>query len=112
MTVGAKALISIWAPFDAYVIAETTQGMFSLFLDGSIRPGIQPLATGIPRLDAPVAVTFVRGLPCPSGLTGAIRLYLVITHAGRVPPVRNPAEVRADSLYVIILDTKTLTIMP
>ena len=112
MTFGARITISAWMSLDAYVLAETTQGMFSIFLDGSIRPGISPLAAGVPRLDAPMEVTLIRDLPCPAGLTGEIRLYLIITQAGRVPPVKSPAEVRPDSPFVIMLDKKTLTVLP
>ncbi len=112
MTVGGRLLISVWQGFDAYVLAVTTQGIYSLFLDGSVLPGVWPLAAGVPRLDAPMQVEFLSDFPRPAGLTGALTLYLVITEAGRVPPVRSPAEVRPDSPFVIMMDTRLLTLMP
>ncbi|HQM52165.1 MAG TPA: hypothetical protein PLI86_03465, partial [bacterium] len=107
-----KLTISVWMRVDAYLVADTARGLFSILPGERILPGIAPFAAGVPRLDAPMEIRLLGGLPCPEGLEGPLRLYLVLLEAGRMPPVGRLGELGEGVPRVVTLHAVTLTILP
>ena len=107
-----KLTISVWMRVDAYLVADTARGLFSILPGERILPGIAPFAAGVPRLDAPMEIRLLGGLPCPEGLEEPLRLYLVLLEAGRMPPVGRLGELGEGVPRVVTLHAVTLTILP
>lgn len=107
-----RLTISVWMRIDAYLVADTARGLFSILPGGRILPGIAPLAAGVPHLDAPMGIRLLDGLPCPEGLEGPLWIHLVLLEAGRMPPVRSLAELYEGVPHVVTLHAVTLTILP
>ncbi|MDD5555621.1 MAG: PKD domain-containing protein [bacterium] len=110
ITVGVRAAIPIWAAFDAYIMADTPAGIFSIMLDGRIVSGIRPAARDVKRLDAPFEMTVLRELPCPASIRGTTTLYLVTTSAGRLPTVGRLEDLRFDTPDLITIDRKAIAV--
>ena len=106
----ARVRISIWALFDAYLLADTPMGMYIIELNGRITGGIHPIASGIPRIDAPFEARILNSLPCPAGIKGTTMFYLVIVDAGRMPAVTRVSDLTPSSPYVITMDRKMITV--
>lgn len=110
VSLGISAWISIWARFDAYLIAESAAGTYTINLDGRIVPGIRPVASDIPRLNAPFEMGILQGLPCPASIRGTTNLYLVIVKAGKMPPVSSLDQLTVETPNVITMDRKTILV--
>ncbi|MCX6340634.1 MAG: hypothetical protein NTX71_12065 [Candidatus Aureabacteria bacterium] len=91
--------------FDLYLFADTPYGPYTIFLDGRIMPGIQPLYRNVPGYAAPYSVTIRPGAKIPPSMAGTtVCFYLVTVEAGKIPPVSSLQELGPESLYVITFD--------
>ncbi|MDD5557447.1 MAG: hypothetical protein PHN82_09380 [bacterium] len=108
----AKVTIPIWTRFDAYLLADTPMGIFTLLLDGRTVGGIHPIARNVPRIDAPFEATVLNMLPCPAGMGGTTWFYLVIVEAGRMPPVSKPSDLSLETENVIAMAARMMTVVP
>ncbi|MCX6340631.1 MAG: carboxypeptidase regulatory-like domain-containing protein [Candidatus Aureabacteria bacterium] len=91
--------------FDLYFIADTPYGPYTIFLDGKVVPGIQPLYRNVPGYAAPYSVTIKPGAKIPLSMAGAtVCFYVVTVEAGKIPPVSSLQELGPGSLYVITFD--------
>jgi hypothetical protein len=110
LTLGIRVRVSIWAKFDAYLLAQTPAGMYRIMLGGQARPGIAPLVTGCARIDAPFGVTVLDDYSLPRSMIGTTALYLVTVYAGRMPAVSDVSQLTPHTQYVITLDKRLLQV--
>jgi hypothetical protein len=101
---------SVTEPFDAYLLADTPIGTFSIMLNGAIMPGIIAAAKNINQLGAPFKATILNNLPVPASIKGTTTLYVVLVDAGKMPPVGSLAELTPTTQYVIFMAKKTFTV--
>ena len=101
----------ITQPFDYYMIADTQFGPYTLYFDGTVKAGIQPLYQNVHGYPAPFARRIFCNAVLPLTMGGQqVTFYTVVIEAGKMPPVRNLDELSPDSLYVIIMDKKRVTV--
>lgn len=110
LDVSVSVTTPIWARFDAYLIAQSPAGTYSVLLDGRIVPGIVPFARGVPRINPPFLLEMLKGLRCPSSIRGETPLYLVTTYAGTMPAVSRLEELSVNTHYVLTVDNKQFTV--
>ena len=100
----------VTTPFDAYILADTPIGIYSIFLNGMILPGITPAVRNVKSLGAPFKATILDGLNVPASIKGTTTLYVVLVDAGKLPPVGSLSELTPTTQYVIFLGKKTITV--
>ena len=104
-TLGLSLTQSITRAFDLYLIADTPNGPYTIFLDGRIVAGIQPLYRNVRGYAAPYSVTVMSGAEIPSSMSGAaVCFYVVTVDTGKMPPVSSLQDLVPRSLYVITFD--------
>ena len=102
-------------PFDAYILADTPFGPFTLHLDGRVERGTVPVYRGIPGFsgEPPFRRKIVPRAIVPDSMAGKdVTFYAVLVDAGTVPPVRSPSELTPGTEHVILLDKKAETVAP
>lgn len=98
-------------PIDVYFFAETPYRIFTVFLDGSISPGIQPLYTGLAGIAAPIRADIWLSAPVPPGLIpGTYTFYFGAVEAGMVPPVSSPAEITPATQGMVLFDKEPVEV--
>jgi len=96
---------SITRAFDLYLIADTPNGPYTIFMDGRIVAGIQPLYRNVQGYAAPYSVTIMPGAEIPPSMSGAaVCFYVVTVDKGKIPPVSSLQDLVPRSLYVITFD--------
>jgi hypothetical protein len=99
--------------FDFYVLVDTRYGPYTLRLDGGISRGITPLYRNLHEFRSPFEVTVVPDVIVPLVMGGDdVTFYTAAIAAGKVPPVARLADLSPDTPYVIMMDTKTITVAP
>lgn len=110
LTLAARVEIPIWKAFDAYLLADSPVGIYSMGLDGRITPGIRPLAAGVPRIDR-FAAFILRRFPCVAAMNGTTWFYFVIVEAGTMPPVSRLSALSPDrTRHVITMDKEAIKV--
>jgi hypothetical protein len=105
LTLDLSLTQSITRAFDLYLIADTPNGPYTIFLDGRIAAGIQPLYRKVKGYAAPYSVTTMPGAEIPPSMAGAaVCFYAVTADAGKIPPVSSLQELAPKSPYVIMFD--------
>ena len=102
--------VPVNTPFDGYILADTPIGLFSIFLNGSISPGIKPIVSNIPNLKTVFEATILDGFRVPMSIRGATIFYLVLVNTGKIPPVKSLATLKPDSLYVLLMAKKAIVV--
>jgi len=110
ISVRVRVEISIWTPFDAYLIADTPRGIYTLHLNGRIAGGIAPIARNVKRVNAVYEKTVLDNFRVPQGLKGTVTFYLVTVNAGKMPPVSSLSQLTPRTPFVITLDKKAAVI--
>ncbi|MCX6357168.1 MAG: hypothetical protein NT045_04715 [Candidatus Aureabacteria bacterium] len=100
-------------PFDFYFLAETPAGVYTIYLNGSVKKGIKPLYRNVREHPAPYFKTVRPDVKIPLSMKGkAITFYTAVIEAGKVLPVKRFSDLRLDSPYVIMMDKKSVTVAP
>lgn len=93
----------ITRPFDYYLLADTCDGVYTVYLNGDIEPGITPIRRNVPRYNAPFSITLH-----PSAINGCAwtTFYTAAIEAGKIPPVRRLSDLTPSTQYVIMMDKR------
>jgi outer membrane protein assembly factor BamB len=103
-TLGIALIEDITRPFDLYLFAETPAGIYTIFLNGSIKKGITPLYKNVPKFNAPYSKTVSPSVRIPASMKGkTITFYTLATDAGKMPPVKKLSELTPTTKYVILM---------
>jgi hypothetical protein len=103
----------IYEAFDYYLFADTQFGTFTLYFDGRVEKGITPLYRNLSGFNAPLERKVIPNVILPMTMGGKeVTFYAVVVQAGKIPPVLSPSELKADTLFVIMIYKKTVTVAP
>jgi len=98
-------------PFDFYLLADTPAGVYTIYLSGKIKKGITPLYRNIRKKDAPFSTTVYAKVMIPASMEGkAITFYTAAIEAGKKPLIKRLSDLTPSTLYVIMMDKKTVTV--
>lgn len=112
-TLGITLAGDITTSFDFYLLADTPVGIYTIYLNGSVKRGITPIYKNVPTHSGAFSTTVSPAVRIPKSIKGeTITFYTVVVEAGKIPPVRSPSDLRPDSAYVIMMDRKTMTVAP
>ena len=112
-TLGIALNENIARPFDFYLLADTPSGVYTIYLNGSLKKGIYALYRNVPSFPAPYFTTVRPAFKIPLSMKGeTVTFYAAVIEAGRIPPVHNLSELTPSTLYVIMMDKKTVTVEP
>ena len=110
-TLGIALIQDITRPFDYYMIADTQFGPYTLYFDGKAENGIRPLYRNVQGYPAPFARRIFCNAVLPLTMGGKqVTFYTAVIEAGKMPPVRNLDELSSNTLYVIMMDRKRVTV--
>jgi hypothetical protein len=110
--IGISLAQSITRPSNIYFLVEAPPyGVYTIFPDGSLERGIQPIYRGVPGLAAPLSKSIRAVNTLPAALKGkTLTFYLVSVDAGKIPPVPGLAALDADSPYVNAFDKRSAVV--
>jgi hypothetical protein len=104
---------SINVAFDFYLLADTHYGPYTLYLDGRVEKGIKELYRNVQGVKAPFVETVRPQVILPLTMAGKeITFYAAVIQAGKTPAVIRLSELTPETLYVIMMDRKTVTVAP
>jgi hypothetical protein len=87
--------------FDFYFLAETAIGNFTLYLNGNYRTGLKASYRCVPGANAPRNLPVFNNRPLPQRVY-PITFYAIVLQAGKRPPgVTGPAQIDANTPYVL-----------
>jgi Zn-dependent M28 family amino/carboxypeptidase len=109
-TLGLTLQGSIPRAFDFYIVADTPYGVYTVFLDGSFRQGIEPLCRDVHSLGGARAATIFDGVAVPGIAPGTYTFYAAAVEAGKVPPVSALAEITPSTTYIIAFDRTSISL--
>lgn len=109
-TLGLTLQGSILRAFDFYIVADTPYGVYTVFLDGSFRQGMEPLYRDVHGLGGPLTETIFDGVAVPGIAPGTYTFYAAAVEAGKVPPVSALAEITPSTPYIIAFDRTSLSL--
>jgi hypothetical protein len=103
----------ITQPFDFYLLAETSVGVYTIYFNGTVEKGIHALYRNVPGFRAPFSTTINSAVNIPPSMEGeTVTFYAVVVDAGKMPPVKRLSDLTPETLYVIMMDKKTVTVGP
>jgi len=99
-------------PFDLYLVMEAFSKTYSIYPNGTLEPGIKPVATQVPGYQAPYFKTILQHVtvPPPSVPVETVTFYLAMVEAGTMPPAARLSELSSDTRHVIAFDKQTVSI--
>ncbi|MEJ2744893.1 MAG: hypothetical protein P8123_04290, partial [bacterium] len=104
---------NITQPFDFYLIADTSAGPYTLYLNGNAKKGITPLYRNVPSLDAPFSTTVRSAFSIPASMQGkTVTFYAAVIQSGKIPPVKRLSDLTPETLYVFMMDKNVVTVGP
>ena len=99
--------------FDAYILADTPVGPYTICANGRVEKGIKAVYTNVPGFPAPFILTVAPRVAIPASMAGKeITFYVVVVNAGQLPPVNSLSELTPNTQFVILMDKKTATVAP
>ena len=102
---------SITKPFDLYIIATGAGRTWSIYLDGEVEEGIQPVLENQPGAKAPILRSVAPQAVFPIGEIGKeVTFYVVAVEAGKIPPIPSLEQLSGDTPYVIFMDAEMMTV--
>ena len=100
-------------PFDYYIIADSQCGPYTLRFDGTAQKGIHPLYRNVPGYPAPYSLRVTCNAILARTMGGQqVTFYTAAIEAGKIPPVKGLSELTPETLYVIMMDKKTVMVAP
>jgi hypothetical protein len=103
----------ISTPFDYYLFVETPAGIYTIYFDGSVKKGIAPIVRNVSKVAAPYFAVVRPAVKIPMSMQGkTVTFYAVVVDAGKMPPVKKPADLTPGTPYVIMMDKASATIAP
>jgi hypothetical protein len=102
---------SITTRFDYYLFVETPAGIYTIYFDGSVKKGIAAIVRNVGRVAAPYFATIRPAVKIPMSMQGkTVTFYAVVVDAGKMPPVKKPADLTPGTPYVIMMDRKAVVV--
>jgi len=110
-TLGIILNENITKPFDFYLLAETPAAVYTIYLNGKIKKGITPIFKNVLKFNAPYFKTVSPRVMIPASMKGkTITFYTAVIDAGKKPPIKKLSELTPNTLYVIMMDKKTVMV--
>jgi len=101
----------ITKPFDYYLFVETPAGIYTIYFNGTVEKGIGSVVRNVGKMAAPYFATVRPVVKIPMSMQGkTLTFYAVAVDAGKMPPVKKPADLAPDTPYVIMLDRKEVVV--
>jgi len=98
-------------PFDFYLLADTPAGPYTLYLNGKVKKGITPLYKNVKSFTKDFITTVRPSVKIPASMGGqTITFYTAAIDAGKKPPIKRLSELTPNTLYVIMMDKKTVMV--
>jgi len=111
-TLAIRLKQNIEQPFDLYLMMEAFSKTYSIYPDGTLEPGIKPVATHVPGYQAPYFKNMLPHVtvPPPNVSNETVTFYLAMVEAGTIPPATRLSELASDTRHVIAFDKQTVSI--
>jgi hypothetical protein len=108
-TLTAGSRTAVRKKCDIYLLCLSPYGVYTIYPDGNIEPGIQPSYRNI-TLSAPRTVVMLDNAVVPD-ITGDFTFILAATEAGEIPHVRNMDELKHYDSSVLSAYTVVVTVL-
>lgn len=80
-------------------------------MDGKVASGINALYRNVLGYPAPYEKNTICTTALPMTMGGQqVTFYTVVVQAGKMPPVSSPSRLTPNTLYVIMIDKRTVTV--